>query len=237
VGDPSYIRLESRLNRLDDSYSVILHVTKEIPRRWGVVVGDVCHNLRSALDHLVVATIPPGQAHRRHQFPIFDSDQSWNSEFGGKRRDKMLDFVDPARVSLIEEVQPYKPTGVARLSVLERFSNADKHRLIHAAVANMIAKPEIVAYRAIPMPVTQVTYLPEGVPMAEGTEVARFKTNLWMTTRRMPDGSIDVPDSTLEVSAGLQAAMVFGERGKEDTRLKEFRSMLEDVRAVVARFA
>src|SRR5207248_11185539 len=61
-----YITYELRQGKLDDSYAVHFHFTKPIPPRWGVMIGDICHNLRSALDHLVAALVaPPAQVHDR----------------------------------------------------------------------------------------------------------------------------------------------------------------------------
>jgi hypothetical protein len=133
---------ETRHNVLDDSYSVIMRQSAALPVvRWGIMLGDVCHNMRSALNHLVCALVPVGQVHRRHQFPIFDTPHSWKSEFGGTKPEKMLDFIDPTHFALIESVQPFQQgTGMQRLSLLERFSNNDKHRLIHAAVTAFITR-------------------------------------------------------------------------------------------------
>jgi hypothetical protein len=178
-----HISTEIRQNVLDDSYSVIFHQSAPTPLRFGLLLGDACQNVRSALNYLVVALVPAGQFHKRHQFPIFDSEHSWQSEFGGKRANKMLDFVDPAHVAAIESLQPYKPGGVTRLSILERFSNTDKHRLMHGAVANLIAKPEVIAARKVPMPTTSIDYLPGGHAIRDGDELARFRFSPYVYQR------------------------------------------------------
>jgi hypothetical protein len=120
---------------------MIFHENDPLPiQRWGVLVGDACHNMRCALNYLLCSLVPPGQIHRRHQFPILDTEHSWRSELG-RSGDMMLDYIDLTHVAVIESAQPYQPTGLQRLSTLERFSNADKHRLIHAAVSNLIDAP------------------------------------------------------------------------------------------------
>jgi hypothetical protein len=66
---------------------------------------------------LLCALVPSGQVHRRHQFPIFDSAHSWNSELGRKSGDMMTDFVDPTRVAIVELQRlhnPYPGTAVLR---------------------------------------------------------------------------------------------------------------------------
>jgi hypothetical protein len=77
-------------------------------------------------------------------------EHSWRSELG-RSGDMMLDYIDLTHVAVIESAQPYQPTGLQRLSTLERFSNADKHRLIHAAVSNLIDAPQIAFARIVPI--------------------------------------------------------------------------------------
>jgi hypothetical protein len=117
----------------------------------------------------------------------------------------MLDFVDPAHVALIESVQPYQPTGLTRLAKLERFSNTDKHRLIHAAVTNLIDAPAINFSRVIRVAVTDVTYPHAGEPVTDGTEIARFKGDVGLNLAPQPDGRFAVLNSSMHVEAGFQA--------------------------------
>src|SRR5450759_1304219 len=46
----------------------------DVPREWGLIVGDLIHNARCALDHLVCALVARngGQITRSTQFPIYD---------------------------------------------------------------------------------------------------------------------------------------------------------------------
>lgn len=191
--------------------------------------------MRSALNHLVCALVPAGQVHRRHQFPIFDTQQAWKSEFGGKRSDKMLDFVDPVHFTLIESVQPYQPAGLGRLALLERFSNNDKHRLIHAAVTSLTDQPQITVQWAIPTTVISVDYRP-GKPIRDGDELARFKPNVYTGIRIRPEGLVEITDAEMRASAGFKCTTVFGEPGNEDTRLGDFRETLKDIRQLVSQF-
>src|SRR5438128_1457871 len=52
---------------------------RPIPATWGVAVGDIVHNTRSALDHLVyqLVVLAGAQPHNGHQFPIFDHPGDW----------------------------------------------------------------------------------------------------------------------------------------------------------------
>jgi hypothetical protein len=81
-----------------------------------------------------------------------------------------LQYVDPAHVAIIESAQPYMPnTGLPRLNLLQRFSNNDKHRLIHAAVTNITGPPQITVQWAIPTTILSVDYRP-GEPVRDDDE-------------------------------------------------------------------
>ena len=104
-------------------------------REWGVLIGEVVDNLRSALDHATYAAAarPTGQT----QFPIFTRECDWDDKHG-----PMIETVPEPVAELIEQVQPYHaPKGVDPraniLSVLNRLSNYDKHRLLHTAVIRL----------------------------------------------------------------------------------------------------
>jgi hypothetical protein len=117
--------------------------------RLGVIFGDVMHNLRSALDYVVVAlaqasgTVPA----RKHQFPILDNAVTYQRRVGppgAPKKDGPLGGVRYG-AQLVEELQPYNryPDPFASpLWDIRCFSNADKHRQI-SALASLMAGCEI----------------------------------------------------------------------------------------------
>ncbi len=127
----------------DNSVVVRYKETQQIPISWGVALGDFVHNTRSALDHLVhqLVLLAGATPHGTHQFPILDHPNDWigkveNPPQVGKKG--QLDFICTGQVAVIKALQPYEPaTGLPRLLTLRRFSNTDKHRLIHAARATL----------------------------------------------------------------------------------------------------
>lgn len=92
---------------------------------FGVVVGDVVHSLRSALDNLVyrVAWLDSGEPQERTQFPIADTPEEF-----ARRRNAWLRGVSDAHIAWLEEYQPYAGAGWA--AMLRDLSNIDKHRAI-----------------------------------------------------------------------------------------------------------
>lgn len=101
--------------------------------RLSVILGDVVHNLRCALDYVITALADASQTKlsSKHQFPIFLDARDYRNQVGTRESPK-----GPLRrikygLTLIEQCQPYhtKPDPrTAPLWGIHRFSNADKHR-------------------------------------------------------------------------------------------------------------
>jgi hypothetical protein len=225
-----------RHNAVDDSYTAILHDVPPVSREWGLVLGECVHNARGALDHLVAAlvTTAGGTVNNRHQFPICRQPKEWQRQVTPKRGYGMLDFIEPAHVAIIESVQPYQvDTGFPSLLTLQRFSNADNHRLIHGAVIRTVAKPALTGQLAIPLRITEVIYANPGTPVEVGMALARYKAKAEIA----PIAGMPVPGSEVHMHVKINLTTVFGEAGHEDTRIAGFRTMMDDVNAIVAYFA
>ncbi|MFC2015170.1 hypothetical protein ACFLUP_04180 [Chloroflexota bacterium] len=120
---------------------------------WGIYIGEIAYNLRSALDQLVyqlaLLNTPAVTVamNKSLQFPIFrrriNADTRIPTFERGRKR--MIGLLSPKHQTDIERLQPYKRkslvpfeaikgTGKRRcnnpLFWLEEINNADKHRLI-----------------------------------------------------------------------------------------------------------
>jgi len=115
---------------------------KPVPPDASAIVGDLLHNLRSALDHLAFQLVvkgtegvgvPDGRKHpfRHVQFPIFDSADEY-----AMRKLKCTKGMKGEAVAAIDEVMPYKE-GNERLWQLHRLNNIDKHRLLLLVAARL----------------------------------------------------------------------------------------------------
>jgi hypothetical protein len=117
---------------------------KQRPPReeWGAMIGDVVHNLRSALDHLVweltkwhqggEPSPPIPSSWRKIGFPIYKTD---NAESHGKI-EAMLWGIEPSLKTSFEQLQPFtiaEPEDHP-LWLLHDLWNIDKHRHVHIAV-------------------------------------------------------------------------------------------------------
>jgi len=125
----------------------------EPPLRISTIVGDAVHNLRTTLDHMVLALAQAGakadrltmsaQAETGLQFPITGSSELFNEQI---RRNR-LRFIKAEAKALIESVQPYN-TRPSRwqttvLAVLKFLDDRDKHRnvpVIGSAVSFLVGE-------------------------------------------------------------------------------------------------
>lgn len=109
-------------------------IREEPPLRFGVILGDCVHNLRSALDHLAcqVTMLEGGTMDdcARTQFPIIDESETKFEAMA----DRQIPLLSKKHRALVKRAQPYRAGDEAwrhPLAVLRELSNADKHRLIN----------------------------------------------------------------------------------------------------------
>src|SRR4051812_1648782 len=83
-------------------YSFYATSRQPMPDHWPLLIGDVVHNFRSALEHAVYAA---AGGRGRTQFPIFTDE----CEFEVKGRPVISSVKSPIR-AIIESAQPFKAT-------------------------------------------------------------------------------------------------------------------------------
>lgn len=102
--------------------------TADVPLDLSVVVGEIVHQLRSSLDHLVVALAKKNgqEATLSHQFPIVSTGARFDQAINAGR----LRGVGGAEVDRIRQMQPMNEADPDDnfLSLLAALNNADKHR-------------------------------------------------------------------------------------------------------------
>jgi hypothetical protein len=131
INDEAYeARVERRTNAHD--YIVRFYVKKEIPAEWSLIVGDIIHNARSALDNLTYALVlahhgtPTDKEVVNIQFLLADGQKDF-----ADRAIKNLGLMSPDAQAAMQRLQPcYRQDKSVRhwLSVLRDLSNVDKHR-------------------------------------------------------------------------------------------------------------
>lgn len=110
-------------------------IREEPPLRFGIMLGDCVHNLRSALDHLMcqVTMLDGGTIDdcARTQFPIVRESEAQFEAMA----DRQIPVLSKRHRALVKRAQPYRAGDEAwrhPLAVLRELSNADKHRLINS---------------------------------------------------------------------------------------------------------
>lgn len=134
---------------LDHTFDGTWHVIsvnppfEELPLRLSIICGDLVHNLRSALDHLVwqLVLAEGNEPDRANSFPIYEKAKDFDKFVRSPKapRRSPLHGINPNGQpwKLIEDAQPYRnrkyslsPMGHP-LAILKLLSNFDKHRTMH----------------------------------------------------------------------------------------------------------
>lgn len=109
----------------------VLRVVGTIPVGIPVIVGDVLHNLRSAMDHIVgqLVLANGGSVERHHCFPVVELAKNYQSF-----ATRALDGVRQEAIDLVAGTKPYKG-GDDDLWHIHQMNNIDKHRLLLPAAS------------------------------------------------------------------------------------------------------
>jgi hypothetical protein len=119
-------------------FAITIVAVDPLPASWALMLGDVAHNLRSALDNLAWAlvtrgTSPPDALSRGRRtkvyFPLCRDRPTFNAALPTK-----LPGVRRSDIAIVRRAQPFR-RGTRRghyqaLTVLADLNNADKHRTV-----------------------------------------------------------------------------------------------------------
>jgi len=154
--------------------ALVAHIHKQPSNDWGVIVGDIIHNLRSTLDLLVssLSSLPArSRTRRKLQFPICDSAKEFKEAIKGQR----LYDVCNAHRTLIRSYQPYRRCKIDNLTVandalgiLRELNNADKHRSIQ--VVGAVARYQGIILRMHGSPVRVIAAGGAGLRLGATTD-------------------------------------------------------------------
>ncbi len=160
---------------------------------WGVLIGDVVHNLRSTLDNLVwdlsvdcKGPAPPDPIPRRNPwrsvtFPIWVDGTGWPAD-----GPKQLGFVDPLLIPIFHDAQPFNTGQHAAdrepLAQLDELANIDKHR--HPSLVFLWTEADRGEMFGLPLNGQEgLKFLPTWIsdvrelPLNTKVEVARLRAN------------------------------------------------------------
>jgi hypothetical protein len=209
-----------------DVYRVSMKVSP--PLEWGVLIGEIAHNLRSALDGLVyqLALLETDTPAWDTGFPVFLRGHTvrrkrkgggllphFKGEGTSKRRklgdgEKMIQSLREEHQALIEGLQPYKSGRGGKNSPLwhlYEINNADKHRLIQG----FGIKPAGLSWGGWGGDVEQPSFpRSRAVVLKDGAKFCEFSPSVTVHPKLFPliafsEGCPPVKDLTVRLTFGL----------------------------------
>jgi hypothetical protein len=147
-------------------FSVVVTDIDPMPSTWGLLIGDIANNLRSALDQIAWAVVTRGQtppsalskkAQRKIYFPICNERRDFNGSLP-----TTLPGASRADIARIRRYQPYEKARGIRAwywtSLLAKINTSDKHRTmepvwalpIQAAIEISDSRDCVVPKRHVP---------------------------------------------------------------------------------------
>jgi hypothetical protein len=150
MANADYRVIVAELNPKTKKYALRALINVLPPLELGVCIGEIAHDLRSALDGLVyqlgVLDGASEEALTRTQFPVFLKQRVLGCR--GKCRGKLPHFtcgglkliepLSPEHQAAIKRFQPYRSVNLGKRSplyFLHELNNADKHRLLQVVGA------------------------------------------------------------------------------------------------------
>jgi hypothetical protein len=125
--DSDPIALQRQLQPDGETVAIALRVTQPPPIMLSLLVGEVAHQLRSALDHLAYALVQrAGNTPTRFtSFPVLTARPAKGIKIAGG--------VTPQALAAVDGLQPYQRADAEAhpLHVLNTLWNIDKHRHLH----------------------------------------------------------------------------------------------------------
>jgi hypothetical protein len=157
-----------------------LRITEQPDPMIALMLGDFVHNLRSALDHVVVASIPKKDRGRDTGFPfashdIFAKDANGNfvieNDQVRNNFERPIQGIDSKARAIIVALQPFHHGAIAHrhaLGVVSRLDNADKHRELTTFTSGLLNVRVVVTTKGVTLsgdtghPSTITEYLKDG---------------------------------------------------------------------------
>jgi hypothetical protein len=166
----------------DGSFSSFYVPREEPSPAWGVVLGDLAHNLRSTLDNVVTTLVVRngGVPEWHHKFPIFTADTEWSVKVANRWPDAgPLAGVSREDFDVVQTAQPFHEGGAAPghpLAVLNRINNADKHAALHGAVACLATTGSHRVLAVEPKMSVEILWTREPLtPLEAGGEMTQYR--------------------------------------------------------------
>ena len=200
-------------------YIVRVRVLSLPPDEISPIIGDIVHNLRSALDHLACQFVLDTGAKPTFDtaFPIFAD----RPDIPGKRLRKwkrITEGMSYDAIAFLHDCQPYKVRhrpDPHRLSLLSTLSNWDKHHDI------LVAGHYFGGFEISGVGLAELIEQPTRVSIEDGSEICRFRTN-------------GEKDGKVEMGLRAQFSLCFDSPAKPILHEKLILDLLESIHTYVS---
>lgn len=122
-------------NRQKAANELLQHVSRKVPLRFGMLAGEIAHQLRSCLDHIAwllsSTEYREGKSANAIAFPICLSEPLEEDEIRSYRR-KVKGILSSNALALIKALQPYSASNPVDdpLAIVHELNRIDKHRTL-----------------------------------------------------------------------------------------------------------
>lgn len=211
----NYKIVRAEFNPKTGKYVYRVSIKVSPPLDWGVPIGEIAHDLRSALDGLVyqLALLETKTPARKTQFPIFLVGRTERKRSGNliphfeREGRRMISDLREEHQTLIEGLQPYKRGRGGKSSPLWRLyevNNADKHRLIQVVGI----KPAGVSWGGWGDEVEDPSFTRRPMVLKDGAKYCEFTPNVTVNPKLFPliafsEGCPAVKHVTVRLAFGL----------------------------------
>jgi hypothetical protein len=154
-----------------------IRIQAPIPVSWSADIGDLLHNLRSALDHLAWELVVANgqQPTRDTSFPISDNEPRFKYNLQRK-----LNGASAVARTAVENLKPYKG-GYDDLWRIHNLNIIDKHRMIvpvgtsYQKIPFQMTWPEKLGRPEVEAPPFTLRPADRHFPLKDGAEIFRVK--------------------------------------------------------------
>lgn len=209
-------------------FTAYFAIAKNPPIEWSVIAGEIVHDLRSALEHLVWQLVEAsgGKPSTSNQWPVAATEQQFVRQT--ERPRGMLDGLSREAFARVRSVQPFQRGDRAKadlLYILHWLWNTDKHRIVYASYGVLLhadAPMTLHANEDAGDLLEAHTLVAEG-RIEHGAEILRARY------------SVPGPDPKVSVDAHLAAYLAFGD-GDRTIQSDTLGAIAAYVRDVIAQF-
>jgi hypothetical protein len=153
-----------------------------MPVAMSLLAGDLIHNTRVALDHIVARLKESfGGEAGQGGFPVCQTEEAWEQRVvnRGKRKTSPLDGLEgtPAYDLILSEQPMHRvEPETDPLVILNALDNDDKHRLLHPAFAYVNEKEgvDLIEVTDSTRVIRVINRWRSGQPLGHGTVLARY---------------------------------------------------------------